>query len=586
MSRKTVAPALILLGLVLGLWGIRWGLPGAARLARVMPPGLDGPEFRAKLADSWSAMHQELGENLVSNPKAFGTFSGVVDTPAGWKTPPKELLNSYRSFYVRSEHEDEQTILLALSRMKPRKLEFRSHMFTYGALHVYTVGASLALGALLGLVPLKSSILFYLEDPSRMAAMFLAGRLVSVAAYIAGALMLLRLGRRHLGAEAGALGAALYLMSPGAVVQAHVLKNHAFWAVFALWTVERAARILARGRLADYAAAGAVSGLAVASFLGAWPACLVVGAAGAMRLLGLHAPAGKPCAAAPELKGLAVAGACAFGAFVLVNPYWLLDLREALTEISVLRGSGALDLAHPAIFAANALRRSMTEPLLVLMFGGAALALLKGKREPVLLLCGVAFLLALAATSTVAGVVSTRQVRYFLGWSALGCLLAGRTLQELRARKGRLGAAVQAFVLAGLLCQGLSYARNFSLGEGESSTHFASGAWIEEHVPAGSMIGLLRYPQPSNSPFFRYDRYRLRFIEPALASTLPEKSMPAYLALTIPDYDDRPLLGPMLARYERVASFPRARLFPWIEIDPTSTTADPLIEIYKLKEKA
>jgi hypothetical protein len=295
MSRKATTAAVALLALALGLWGIRWGLPSAARLARVMPPGLDGPVFRGELASSWSAMHRELGENLMINPRSMSAFSGVVEVPAGWKTPPKELLNSYRSFYVRSEHEDEQSTLLALSRMKPRRLEFNTHLFTYGAPHIYAVGAALALGAAAGVVPLKSSILFYLEDPSRMAAMYLAGRLVTTAAFAGCALMLLSLGRRSVGAEAGAFAAVIFVLTPAAVVQAHVLKNHMFWAFLALWTLERCITVLERGTLKSYAAAGAAAGLATASFLGAWPACLLVGAAGAMRLLGLPAPKSRPC---------------------------------------------------------------------------------------------------------------------------------------------------------------------------------------------------------------------------------------------------------------------------------------------------
>jgi len=55
--------------------------------------------------------------------------------------------------------------------------------------------------------------------------------------------------------------------------------------------------------------------------------------------------------------------------------------------------------------------------------------------------------------------------------------------------------------------------------------------------------------------------------------------------LTVPDYDDRPPLAGVLGHYELRASFPRGKLFPWIEIDPTSTTVNPLIEIYGPKEK-
>ncbi|MBI2385857.1 MAG: hypothetical protein HYV14_07575 [Elusimicrobia bacterium] len=589
IGRKAPAAGVVLLGLALGLWGIRWGLPGPERLGRVLPPGLDGPAFHQELASSWSAMHASLGENLMVNPKSFGTFTGIVETPAGWKTPPKELLNSYRSFYLRSEHEDEQTILLALSRMKPRRLQFNPHLFTYGALHIYSVGAALALGAATGLVTLKSSLLHYLANPADMGGMYLAGRLLSVAAFVGCGLMLLRLGRRHAGGgEAGVLAAALFLMTPAAVVQAHVLKTHTFWAFLALWTVDRCAAVLARGSLKDYAAAGTVAGLATASFLGAWPACLVVGAAGAMRLAGLHAPDGRPRPPRGEIAGLLAAGLCAVGVFFLVSPYWLTNLGEATAEMKVLSGFSAMNPSHVWLFATNALLRSVTAPVLTLMLGGAALALLKGRREPVLLLCAFAFLLALASTATVGGVLATRQARYFIGWLAVGSLLAGRLLAELRALKGpagRFGTATAAIVLAGLACQGFSYAYNFSLGEGARSNHFLSGEWIEKNVPEGAQIGLLRYPQPSNSPFFRYDRYRLKFIEPGLAASLPEAQLPRWLALTVPDYDDRPALAPVLSRYERRAVFPRARLFPWIALDPSSTTANPLVEIYALKGK-
>ncbi len=579
--------ALVVLGLTLGLYGIRWGLPSPERLARVMPPGLDGPAFQKELADSWAVLHKTLGANLMINPEASGTFTGVVVTPAGWKYPPNELLNSYRSFYLRSEHEDEQSILLGLSRMKPKRLEFNPHLFTYGAPYIYSVGAVLGLGAATGLIEVKSSLLHYLAAPADMADMYLAGRLFSVASYIAVALLLLWIGRRHVGAEAGVLGGALYLMLPASVVQAHVMKPHSVWPVSVLLTLERGVRILKSGSLEDYAAAGALSGLAVALFLGAWPACLIVGAAGAMRLSGLHEPNGRPCRPGPEISGLLLAGACSVAVFFAASPYWALDFREAMLEVEVLRNYSAFNFSHAWLFTMGALRRSITDPALVLFFGGALLALVKGRREPALLLCGVAFLAAVASAATIGNVASARQVRYFMGWVAVGSLLAGRLLQELRAQKGpagRFGTAAAVIALSGLACQGLAYAHNFRLGEGDRSNHVLAGRWIEANIPAGDTIGLLRYPQPSNSPHFRFDRYRLQFIEPRLATSLPPERLPPYLALTIPDHDDRRYLGPLLQRYERLAEFPRGRLFPWIEIDPTSTTVNPLIEIYRLRK--
>ena len=417
-------------------------------------------------------------------------------------------------------------------------------------------------------------------------AMYTAGRLLSVATFIACGLMLLRLGRRSTGSsEGGGLGAALFMMTPLAVVQAHVMKGHMFWSFFALWTLERSVRVLTRGKLKDYAAAGAVAGLAMASSVGAWTACLVVGVSGAMRMGGLHEPNGRPCPPWTELRGLVVAGFCAVAAFLIVNPYWLLDFRTAALELKMLgTHHGGLNLSYLGLFVTNALLCSVTAPVLTLMLGGAALALLKGRREPVFLW---------PSPSPGARILGDVQQCHrdapgalLLGWAGVGCLLAGRLLQELRALKGaagRFGTATAVIVLAGLACQGLSYAHNFYLGESDRSNHFLSGAWIEKNISAGETIGLLRYPQPSNSPFFRFDRYRLMFIEPRLAPALPFEKLPRYLVLTIPEHDDRVALAPILRRYESLAVFSRARLFPWIAIDPTSTTANPLVVIYGLK---
>ena len=286
-GEKTLTGARVLLaafGLALGGWGLGWGLPSRERLDLVMPPGLAGPDFGRLLSDSWKAMHQRLGENLMLNPEAWKSFSGVRKTPAGWKTPPEVLLNSYRSFHVRSAHEDEQTMLIILSRMRPWKFEFHHHMFTYGAVYLYSLGAWLALGWAAGLVSLHTSLEPYIADPDKMAGLYLAGRAFSLAAYVGVSWMLLRLGRRVFDNTTGLLAGLLFLFSPGVLTQSHVMKNHTFWALLALLTVDRCLTLPERGKKSDYAWPGPIRPHR-RGFLNAWPACLVVGAAGRLRIL-------------------------------------------------------------------------------------------------------------------------------------------------------------------------------------------------------------------------------------------------------------------------------------------------------------
>ena len=577
-------PALICgLGLALGLCGVHWGLPSRARLDRVIPPGLDTPEFRRQLMESWSQMYKSFGTDVMLSTKAgFAGVQGVQRVAAGWTRPPVLLENSVRSFYLRSAHEDEQTFLIVLSRMRPWRLEMDPHLFTYGGGYIYSLGAWLALGAALQLASLHSSLAPYLADPGQMASLYFVGRLFTVAAYLGCGLMLLRIGRRHLGAEAGIFAALFFVFSPGAIVPAHTQKQHLLWSFFLLSTLDLSFSLLATGGWAAYAAAGAVSGLTVGTFLEAWPACLVVAFACALRIWTLR----KPPAA--ELKGLAVAAASSFAAFFATNPYWISDWRTVRAEMSVLSGVSTFDVTHPFVFLGHSFANSVTWPIMALVAGGAALAFAKGRREPALWLCLFAFLAGLAMTTTIGDVARVDQVRYFLGFLAVGQLLAGRAAADMIRWKSPLRPwllAAIALALANLVMTGTTYAYNLHVDAGDRSTHFESGAWIEAHVPAGSSIGMLRLPQPSNAPYFRYDRYDLRFFERAdLFAVLPIGELPRYMAVTSPDYDDRPAMEPNLSRYELAAAFDRPRLFPWIGVDPTAMTADPVIEIYRLKE--
>jgi hypothetical protein len=385
-----------------------------------------------------------------------------------------------------------------------------------------------------------------------------------------------------LGQEAGIFAALFFLFSPGVVVQAHVMKNHMLWSLLVLWSLDLSLALLAAGGIASYAAAGAVSGLAVGAFLAAWPICLVVGFASAVRIFALRKPA------AAEIKGLAVAAAASVAAFFATNPYWLLDSSDVRAEMKVLGQWSAFDATHPFLFLNHAFANAVTWPLFALLAAGAVWAFAKGRREPALWLCLFAFLAGLAMMATIGSVVVVRQVRYFLGFLAVGQLLAGRAAADLLRLKSPWRPLIIAglvLISANLALTGTAYAYNFAADSGDRSTHVESGNWIEAHVTPGSSIGFLRLPQPSNAPYFHYGRYDLRFIaSAALFSTLPAADLPEYLAVTSPDYDDRPSMEPNLSRYELAAGFHRAQLVPWIKIDPTSTTADPEIDIYRLKK--
>jgi hypothetical protein len=376
----------------------------------------------------------------------------------------------------------------------------------------------------------------------------------------------------------GAAAALLFLMSPGAIIQAHTMKPHMFWAFLSIGTLFLSIRAHASGMRRDFLAAGAASGLAVGAAFNAWPSCLFVAAAAFLRAQE------HPRSWKKEAVKLSQAAGASIAAFFVVNPYWILDFKRAYGEFAVISEFTALNIFNPFTLAWNPLRQSVTLPLLILMGLGLIHGLRSSSKRPALFLCAAAFLICLGAGISTAGVTSTRQIRYFLPLVGTGMLLASIFVADMASksvvyRRAALALSCAVFVLIGT--QGVLYAWNFKKTAGIYSNHHVAGAWIDKNIPAGASMGVLREPAPSNAPYFSFNRLQLRLIPPKTFTLLPEEQLPEYFVVTSPDYDDRPRLEPSLSQYYRVtARFDRLSL-GWASIHPTATTANPLIEIYK-----
>ncbi|MFH2202526.1 MAG: glycosyltransferase family 39 protein [Elusimicrobiota bacterium] len=582
MRGKESYALIIVLGLLLGLSGIRWGIPEDGRLRRILPPGLHGPQFHAELISAWEDIHRRLGPNLMLNPESFATFSQVQDAPAGWQKPPRFLYNAVRSFHVRSVHDDEQSVFLALSKMRPRRLDFNPHFFTYGGVYIYGVGAWLGVGALLGAVDLHSSLLPYLNEPVKMGGMYFWGRLLSVGAYIGCGLMLFALGRTFLRRRAALLAAVLFMLSPAVVVQAHTMKQHSLWTFLSFATLYLCLRVRERGGWREYLAAGAVAGLTVGAALNAWPTCLYIAAAALLRTRE------KPARWRTELLRLAAAAAASVAVFFATNPYWLLDYAHAYQEFVVLTGYTTANLLSPVRIFTGSFRHAVTTPVFLLICAGIAWALTSGRRNQGALLCLCAFFVMLAASVTSQLTVGMRQIRYFLPIVGTGALLAAGCADDLLLRFPRwrrTAVAGLALVVANVGMAGALYALNFQRTSAPGSNHYRAGDWIAAQVPAGAVIGMLRDPAPSNSAYFPLYRYGIRLIPPELFGTLEPERLPDYLVLSVPDYGQRESLEPNLSReFEPAAEFLRPRL-AWSEIQLSATTANPPIMVYRRKAK-
>lgn len=542
---RAYARVLIALGAAcLAFWGQGWCLPDRERLERVLPPGTDTAAFRASLAGGWSDMNDRLGRDILLNPESFSYgFTGRAEVAPGWTEVPEVLRSSARSYYLRSGHEDEPNLLRAVARLRPTVEGLNPRIYFYGGGYMYALAAWTAVGAALTPARLVRGVEWYMEDPARMAWLYRLGRSFSAAAFLAVAWLLWSTGRRFFGEEAGLASAALWAASPGFVVQAHYMKPHLMGSFFTLAAYRLSAEAL-RGGPRWGVAAGAAAGLAAGSVNHLGTAAVFPALAALLRWR-----AGSPWRG--EAVWLAHSAAACVGAFLLCTPYLLTEFATVTAAMRVVGGFAAMSVGNLLTFSVAGLPAALGAPTAFLLaFGLWAAWRARADAPRLLALAGFGLLYPTVFLNQSAGGLDS--VRYF-GAAAVGLTLAGAAAAE----RGRLGLAAAA--LAVLLAASKSAVLDYNLAADRPgrSTREAAGDWLEAEVPAGASLGLLRLPQPSNAPTFRWDRYRLVFIEPAVFAALPDSEpAPEWLVLASPSYDDRPLVGAALARrYELARAF-------------------------------
>ncbi len=317
--------------------------------------------------------------------------------------------------------------------------------------------------------------------------------------YLAGA----RLFNRAVGLLAAAIEAVAFLP----VFYAHLALNDTPTLAPATLSLLGSAGVLRKGRPRDYLLAGVGLGLACATKYTA--GIMLVPLLAAVLLRGLDA--GKRRA----LGGLALAGVCALAAFLIANPYALLDygrFHGELAHQSTLSAEAQGKLGAPKEGGLMYYLWSFTwglgwAPSLAAL-GGAVVVWRHDRRVGWLLVPAAAMFLAFMGT----------EGRYFGRWLLpifpIACLLgayfivrlavlsrrmlAGRTPRAAgtaggEGAQGRTGSAALRIALPGLLvaavlAQGLLYSVHSGIVLSRADTRNLTRAWMLGHIPAGAKI--------------------------------------------------------------------------------------------------
>jgi hypothetical protein len=323
--------------------------------------------------------------------------------------------------------------------------------------------------------------------------------LARVAAALLGTLALWLLyatGARLFGRAVGLLAAAIEAVAFLPVFYAHLALNDVPTLAPLTLSLLGTAGVLQKGRRRDYLLAGAGLGLACASKYTAGIAVAPLLAAMATRFLDA-----APSARRGVLGGLALAAGAALLAFLVANPYALLDYDSFHSELvhqSSLSAESQGKLGAPKHGGVLYYLWSLTwglgwVPALAAL--GGALSVWRSQRRLGWLLVP-APLLFLAFMGL--------QGRYFGRWLMpilpILCLLAaffivqaGQAGARLLAasRRGRsapVGIALAAVLLAATLAQGVLHGVHAGLVLSRADTRNVTRAWMLTHIPLGSAI--------------------------------------------------------------------------------------------------
>jgi len=322
--------------------------------------------------------------------------------------------------------------------------------------------------------------------------------LARVAAALLGTLALWLLyatGARLCGRAVGVLAAAIEAVAFLPVFYAHLALNDVPTLAPLTLSLLGSAVLLRKGRMRDHLLAGVGLGLACASKYTAGIVLVPYLAAVAAGCLDASADPdrGSASAARGVVGGIGLAGAAALGAFLLANPYALLDYAAFHAELvhqSTLsaEAQGKLGAPHDG---------GLAYYLWTLTWGlgwAPALAALAGAvsvwwRERALGWMLVPAPLAYLAFMGLQG-------RYFGRWllpifpilCLLAALFAVQLVDAIARRRPRLRLAAGALIAAALLAQGLVYGVHAGRTLARADTRNLTRAWMLAHIPAGAPI--------------------------------------------------------------------------------------------------
>ncbi len=188
--------AILLLFAVISTVGITWGLP--SRTIDKYLFGDDQPwsgERIYRLAGAAGKLAPEQaarrGADVDVDP-----LDRSSDEPILLTGSDEDVAKIYLRYRLYTYQPDEMITMMALAGMNPRKLDLDPRLYQYGGLFIYPVGALIGTCGLLGLIDVRSDVVYYLDNPDEFGKFYVVARGYSAAWGLLGVVVVFLIARR------------------------------------------------------------------------------------------------------------------------------------------------------------------------------------------------------------------------------------------------------------------------------------------------------------------------------------------------------------------------------------------------------
>ncbi len=264
--------AILLLFAVVSVVGITWGLP--SRTIDKYLFGDDPPwpgEKIYRLAGAAEKFSPDRGADVDADP-----LDRSGDDPVLLTETEEDIAKIYLRYRLYTYQPDEMITMMALAGMKPRRLELDPRLYQYGGLFIYPVGALIGACGSVGLIDVRSDIVYYLDNPDEFGKFYMVARAYSAVWGLVGVVIVFAIARRLSGLRAGLLAGLLFTLMPVVVCMAHEGKPHLPGAVLMLTAVLFAMRYLDYATSRNWWLMCICCGAALGMVLSSWPIFVLI----------------------------------------------------------------------------------------------------------------------------------------------------------------------------------------------------------------------------------------------------------------------------------------------------------------------